>query len=56
MPAARKSTPTFNFDGGVGWRTHLKGVNTHVHSGVVSSWFVQPAEQKETSHEPTSGC
>lgn len=53
---AHRSTPTFNFDGGVGWRSHLEGVDTHVHSGVVSSWFVQPAEQKHTSHEPTAGC
>lgn len=53
--AAHKSTPTFNFNGGVGWRRLIKGVDTHVQSGVVSSWFDQPAGQKHTSHEPTPG-
>lgn len=54
-PVAHKSTPTFNFNGGVGRRSQIKGVDTHVHSSIVSPWFVQPAEQKYTSHEPTPG-
>lgn len=45
-PAAHKSTPTFHFNGGVGGRSHPKGVDARVHSGIVSSWSVQPAEQK----------
>lgn len=45
-PVAYKSTPTFDFDGGVGWRRHLKCVDTHVDSCVVRSWFNQPVEHK----------
>lgn len=48
MPIAYKSTPTFNLDGDVGWGTQIKGVDTHVDSSVISSWFVQPAEHKHT--------
>lgn len=55
-PVAHESAPTFNFDGGVGRRSQFEGVDAHVHSGVVSSWFVQPAEWKHTSREDTSGC
>lgn len=56
-PGAHKSTLTFDFNGGVDWRSRVEGVDTHVHSSVVSSWFVQPAAAENTPHvNPTSGC
>lgn len=56
-PGAHKSTLTFDFNGGVDWRSGVEGVDTHVHSGIVSSWFVQPGTAENTPHvNPTSGC
>lgn len=50
-----KSTPTFDFDGGVGGRAAVEGVNAHVDAGVVSSGLFHTAEHKEIKyalHEP----
>lgn len=54
MPVEHKSTPTFNFDGGVGGRSHLEGIDAHVHSGVIRPSSVQPADQKHVSRESTA--
>lgn len=46
-----KSTPTFDFDGGVGGGAALKGVDTHVHTGVISSGFFHTAEHRERERD-----
>lgn len=45
-PDAHKSALTSDFDGGVGGRSALEGVHTHVHAGVVSPGLVESAEKK----------
>jgi len=55
VTATHKSTPTFNFNRGVGRWSYLEDVDAHIHSGVVSSWSVQPAEQNHTWSSATAG-
>lgn len=42
-------TPTFDFDANVGGRSHLKGVDAHVHASVISAGFRQPAKPNDSS-------
>lgn len=51
---ADKSTPTSDFNGGVGGRSILEGVHARVHASIVSSGFAESAEERATC-EP-SGC
>lgn len=51
-PAARESTPTSDFDGGVGRESFVEVEDTHVHPRVVASRSVQPADDKHTPGQP----
>lgn len=53
-PQADRSTPTSDFNGGVGGRSVLEGVHAHVHASIVPSGFAESA-QEEATCEP-SGC